>query len=98
MKGVWIMKIKEKLNLMKEVEAHNAKRIKEFTYHDKKHWKIDYATLKGSVQEEGSFVIIALSINEALETAQALLIQVFEGYGWNDVMIWNIGIMEDKLF
>lgn len=92
------MNTKDKLKLMKEVEQANERRIKEFTYHDKKHWKIDYATLKDGVQEEDSFIIVALSINEALETAQALLIRVFEGYGWNDVMIWNIGIMEDKLF
>ena len=92
------MNIKEKLNLMKEVEAHNAKRIKDFTYTEKKHWKIDYATMKEGVQEEGSFIIVALSINEALTNAQALLIRVSVDYGWNNVVIWNIGIMEDDVF
>ena len=92
------MNTKEKLNLMKEVEAHNAKRIKDFTYSEKKHWKIDYATMKEGVQEEGSFIIVALSINEALTNAQALLIRVSVDYGWNNVVIWNIGIMEDDVF
>lgn len=92
------MIIREKLNLMKEVEAHNAKRIKEFTYTDKKHWKIDYATLKDGVQEEGSFIIVAISINEALVNAQALLVRVSTDYGWNNMVIWNIGIMEEDVF
>jgi hypothetical protein len=92
------MKTREKLNLMKEVEAHNTRRIKEFTYTNKKHWKVDYTTLKDGVQEEGSFVIVALSINEAVVNAQALLVRVSVDYGWNNIVIWKIGIMEEDVF
>lgn len=92
------MNTKEKLNLMKEVEAHNAARIKEHTITRKKQWLVDYATLKGGVQEEGRFEIVALSINEALTNAQALLVRVSKDYGWDNLMIWDIGIMDDELF
>ncbi len=92
------MNTKSKLNLMKEVEAHNAKRIKEFTVTPKKRWKVDFATLKDGRQEENSFIVVALSINEALTNAQALLVRVAGDYRWDRVMIWNIGIMEDELF
>lgn len=88
----------EKLKLMEEIKAANDARVQEFTYHNKKHWKVDYSTRKDGVQEEDSFILVALSIQEALETAQTLLIQVYKGYEWNDVVIWNIGIMEDDVF
>ena len=88
----------EKLKLMQEIKAANDARVQEFTYHSKKHWNVDYSTRKDGVQEEDSFTVIAVSIMEALETAQYILSQVRGDYGWDDVVIWNIGIIEEDVF
>ena len=88
----------ERLKLMQEIKAVNDARVQEFTYQNKKHWKVDYSTRKDGVQEEDSFIIVAISIMEALETAQYMLSQVRGDYGWDGVVIWNIGIIEEDVF
>lgn len=95
------MTIKEKLKLMDETKAVNDARTKEFVEGTKamKHWNIDYAVIcDDGMYLESSFVVEALDISNALDMASDILSKVAHQENLKKWAIWNIGIVEDKVF
>ena len=59
-----------------------------------KHWKVDYSIRYAMGIDEESIIVEAETINEALRLAEGLIKDV----PGEEVVIWDVGIMEDDVF
>ena len=59
-----------------------------------KHWRIDYSVRSAMGIDELSFIVEADDIHEALAIAENKI----EDRPGEEVVIWDVGIMEDDVF
>lgn len=102
------MNMKEKLGLMKQIDADNKKHVEEFIQAHMKIWVADYAF----VDRDGNRVeekeddpvglyrvdVEALNINVALEKAEEKLMALSEENGWRGFLIYDIGICNNNIW
>ena len=88
------MTTKEKLKLMDEIKAANDARVQKFLNTKFNEWRIDFAfvTPDGEAHEDEFYWLKAVTIGDALETANEILTKIGAESGWVKWMVWNIGI------
>lgn len=91
------MTIKDKLNLMNEIKAANEQHVQDWKM---KHWKVSYSVRNNETREikEYDVMVKALNIVEALNVSAKVISEMPNPLPNSDIVIWNIGIMEDDVF
>lgn len=94
------MNMTERLKLMQEMTDANKTRDKEFAKTPAFPWCVDYAFIdvEGNTHEtelDDQLLIYAPTLNKALESAEILLGAMAEKDGWENWMIWDVGIGAD---
>lgn len=101
------MEIKKELELIQEERAANEKHVQEWKQANMKTWAVDYGFIDADgnkhVDEEKALwsnriKVKAPDIQIALEEAKKELLAMAQNLDWQEVKIWNIGIMEDNIW
>ena len=108
-----IMKIREKLNLMKKIDEDNRKHVEEFIQAHMKIWVADFAFIDrdglkrewepedshnlNSNRNDFTVQVSALNIRDALDAAEKKLKEMREECGWLEFIITDVGICTDNI-
>lgn len=103
------MTVKDKLNLIQEERTANEKHVQEWKQGNMKTWYVDYGYIdaegKEHVDDENAFPfgsnridVKAPDIQSALDESKKQLLAKAEKLNWQEVKIWNIGIVEDNIW
>ena len=104
------MKIREKLNLMKQIDKDNKQHVEDWKRKNMKIWVADYGFIdRDGVKhdEEGDEVfpygsnriqIEALDIQSALDEAKKQLLAMASNRDWQEVRIYDVGICNDNIW
>ena len=103
------MEIKKELNLIQAEKAANEKHVQEWKQANMKTWAVDYGFIDADgnkhIDDEYNFPygsnrikVKAPDIQIALDEIKKELLAMAQNRNWQEVKIWNIGIMEDNIW